>query len=352
MGTYRLWPAVVAGLTCALLPVSVAHADIDQEIQQVQTELAELQRQAAAAAEQVNEATLDWQEAQQAVATKTAEIAASQQTLASQQQLLNQVVSQIYRNGGVDPTLLVLAAERPSNWLATLDTARFLADEQNGALRRTQAAEQQLARDQIALEKAEKKAAKSRDEIIDAKASIDEKLTQSTQLLSELQAEQQRILAEELARQQQQQQEQAQRQQEQQQQQTPQASPEVTALPESVTKPVVEYAIKQVGKAFEQGADGPEAFDSSGLVKASWAQSKVKLPHSVQRQFDATQRVDITSLQPGDIVFLYGTGDHAGIYTGDGYFVHAKSPREGVVYEKLFTNEFMSQFAGAGRPKV
>lgn len=76
------------------------------------------------------------------------------------------------------------------------------------------------------------------------------------------------------------------------------------------------------------------------------------LPHSVKRQFNATERIDITQLQPGDIVFLYGTDQHAGIYTGDGYFVHAKGPREGVVYEKLFTNEYMSQFAGAGRPKV
>ncbi len=321
--------------------MGVAHADIDQQIQQVQTQLAELQRQAAAAAEQVNEATLQWQEAQQAVADKQAEIATTQQSLTAQQQTLNQVVSQIYMNGGIDPTLLVLSAERPSDWLATLDTARIIADAQNGALERTQATEQQLVRDEAELEKAERKAEKAREQIIDAKASIDEKVAASTATLSQLRAEQQRILAEQLAR-----------QQEQQQQQAEEAADEVEQLPESTTKPVVEFAIKQVGKAFKQGADGPDEYDASGLVKASWAQADVKLPHSVQRQFDATERIDITQLQPGDIVFLYGTGDHAGIYTGDGYFVHAKGPREGVVYEKLFTNEFMSQFAGAGRPKV
>lgn len=333
--------AAVAGIACALMPVSVVHADIDQQIQQVQTELAELQRQAAAAAEQVNEATLDWQEAQQAVAEKQAELVATQQSLTSQQASLNQVVSQIYRNGGVDPTLLVLAYDRPSDWLATLDTARIIADAQNGALERTQASEQQLVRDEAALQKAERRAEKARDQIIDAKAAIDERVAESTALLSQLQAEQQRILAEQLARQQQQQQEQAQ-----------QAQDLVAQLPESTTKPVVEFAIKQVGKRFQQGGTGPDTYDSSGLVKAAWAQSDVKLPHSVQRQYDATERIDITQLQPGDIVFLYGTGEHSGIYTGDGYFVHAKGPRDGVVYEKLFTNEFMSQFAGAGRPKV
>jgi cell wall-associated NlpC family hydrolase len=341
MGTYRFRTTVAAGLACALFPWAPATADIDQQIQDVQTQLSQLQQQAAAAAEQVNEATLKWQEAQQAVATKQAELASTQQSLATQQANLNQVVSQIYRNGGIDPTLLMLASDRPSSLLATLDTARIIASTQNGVLERTQATEQQMQRDEIALQKAEKKADKARNDIIDAKAAIDEKVAESTALLSELQAEQQRQLAEELAR-----------QQEQQQQQAETAVEQVTQLPESTTKPVVEYAIKQVGKKFEQGADGPDAFDSSGLVKAAWAQSDVTLPHSVQRQFDKTERIDITALQPGDIVFLYGTGEHAGLYTGDGYFVHAKSPREGVVYENLFTNEYMSQFAGAGRPRI
>lgn len=341
MGTYRLWTAFAAGIACALIPLAPAAADIDQQIQEVQTQLSQLQQQAAAAAEQVNDATLKWQEAQQAVATKQAELASTQQSLSTQQQNLNQVVSQIYRNGGIDPTLLILASDQPSTLLATLDTARIIADSQNGVLERTQATEQQMQRDEVALEKAEKKADKARNEIIDAKAAIDEKVAESTALLSQLQAEQQRLLAEELARQQAEQQKQAEN-----------AVQQVAKLPDSTTKPVVEYAIKQVGKKFEQGADGPDAFDSSGLVKAAWAQSKVKLPHSVQRQYDVTERIDITEIQPGDIVFLYSTGEHAGIYTGDGYFVHAKSPRDGVVYENLFTNEFMSQFAGAGRPKV
>ena len=341
VGPFRLISAVTAGLACAVIPMTAAHADIDQQIQQVQAELSQLQQQAAAAAEQANEATLQWQEAQQAVTAKQAEVAATQQTLSTTQQNLNQVVSQIYRNGGVDPTLLVLASEQPSDWLATLDAARIIATTQNQVLERTQITEQQLVRDQAALEKAEKKADKARNDLLDAKAAIDARVAESTAELSTLQAEQQQQLAAELAQQQQ-----------QQQQQADEAATQVAQLTESTTKQVVEFAIRQVGKKFEQGATGPDAFDASGLVKAAWAESDVTLPHSVKRQFNATERIDITQLQPGDIVFLYGTDQHAGIYTGDGYFVHAKGPREGVVYEKLFTNEYMSQFAGAGRPKV
>lgn len=341
MGPSRLLVALAAGLSCAVVPLAPVQADIDQQVQQAQAELTQLQQQAAAAAEQVNEATLQWQEAQQSVADKQAQIAATQQTLASTQQDLNQVISQIYRSGGVDPTLLALASDQPSNWLATLDAARIIASSQNDVLETTEITSQQLAREEQALEKAERRAERARDDIIDAKAAIDARVADSTAVLSGLQAEQQRQLAEQLAQQQQQQQNQADN-----------AADQVAQLPKSTTKPVVEFAIKQVGKQFEQGAAGPDAFDASGLVKAAWEQAGVELPHSVKRQYADTRRIDITQLQAGDIVFLYATDQHAGIYTGDGYFVHAKSPREGVVYEKLFTNEYMSQFAGAGRPKA
>ncbi len=341
MGTYRFFPALAAaGMSLALI-LTPAQGDVEQDIARVQSELSALQRQASAAAEEANTATLEWQQAQQAVADKQAELVATQQSVTDSQNTLNQVVSQIYRNGGIDPTLLVLASDAPSDWLATLDTARIIAGEQNSALTRTQVAEQQLVRDEAALQKAEKRAERARDELLDAKAAIDARVQESTALLSQLQAEQQRQLAEELAQQQQQQQEQAN-----------DAVDSISELPDSTTKPVVKYAVKQAGKKFEAGATGPDAFDSSGLVKAAWEQAGVELPHSVQGQYDKTERVDVTQLAPGDIVFIYGTDEHVGIYTGDGYFVHAKGPRDGVVYEKLFTNEWMAEFAGAGRPKV
>ena len=144
MGSYRVFPAALAaGVSCALfLNAPAATADIGDDIARVQAELSDLQTQAAAAAEEANDATLDWQEAQQAVIDKQAELAATQQTLAASQNSLNQVVSQIYRTGGVDPSLLVLASsDTASNWLATLDTARILAGQQVAALVRTEAAE-------------------------------------------------------------------------------------------------------------------------------------------------------------------------------------------------------------------
>lgn len=345
MAHRRATSALAAGLAGTLLLFGApAQADIDQEIAQVQAELTDLQQQAAAAAEEVNDATLEWQEAQQAVADKRAELAATQQSLSTQQNDLNALASQIYRNGGVDLTLLILSSEAPTDWMARLDTAEIVADQQNTVLNRTQATEQQLTRDEAELEKAEKQANRARNRILDAKETIDSRVAQSTALLAELRAEQQRLLAEELAREQARQQKEA--------EEARKAIDTAQPLPKSTTKAVVEFAIKQVGKKYEAGATGPDAYDASGLAKAAWRRGGVTLPHSVQRQYDQTQRVDITGLQPGDLVFLYNTDDHVGIYTGDGYFVHAKNPREGVVYEKLFVNKYLSEFAGAGRPEA
>jgi cell wall-associated NlpC family hydrolase len=265
----------------------------------------------------------------------------TQQNLQTSQRALEQVVGQIYRNGGVDPSLLLLAEQTPTNWLVLLDVARIVAGQQNTVLVKTEVAEQQQVRDLAELEKAQRQAGRARDRLLDAKSTIDQRVSESTGLLSRLRAEQQRQLAEQLARQQQRQQEQAQ-----------EAVEVLGELPETTTKPVVEFAIKQVGKPYEVGEAGPDSFDASGLVKAAWAEGGVGLPHSVRRQYEQTQRVDVTELAPGDLVFLYNTSDHVGLYTGDGYFVHAKSPREGVVYEKLFTNEWMAEFAGAGRPRI
>ena len=194
------------------------------------------------------------------------------------------MVSQIYRGGGVDPSLLVLASEaRRTGW--RLWTPRGSSPVSRIPLVRTQVAEQQLVRDQAALEKAERKAEKARNEILDAKATIDARVQQSSALLSQLQAEQQRQLAEELARQQRQQQEQAN-----------EAADTISELPKSTTAGC--EVRHRTGRQALQSRCGRARGATSGLVKAAWEQAGVTLPHSVQRQYDKTKRVDVTSWPP------------------------------------------------------
>ena len=189
-----------------------------------------------------------------------------------------------------------------------------------------------------ALTKAEKRAERARDDILDAKAAIDERVAESTALLSRLQVEQQRQLAEELAR-----------QQEEQLKRADDAVDSVAQLPDSATKPVVKFAIKRAGKAFEAGATGPDAYDASGLVKAAWAgpvsTSHTSVSGSSTRPSVWTSR----SWRPVTSCSCTARASMPGSNTGTGTSC-VKSPRGCGV--KLFTNEFMSEFAGAGRPEL
>ncbi|WDZ86095.1 NlpC/P60 family protein [Micromonospora cathayae] len=83
------------------------------------------------------------------------------------------------------------------------------------------------------------------------------------------------------------------------------------------------FACAQLGKPYVWGAEGPNAFDCSGLTLAAWARAGVRLPHNAAQQRRATARVDRSELRPGDLVFYYSDLHHVGMYVGNGWLVHA-----------------------------
>lgn len=85
---------------------------------------------------------------------------------------------------------------------------------------------------------------------------------------------------------------------------------------------VVQFGYDQVGKPYQWGASGPDAYDCSGLTSAAWQQAGVSLSHQASRQWNETNRVGREDLQPGDLVF-YNDLSHVAIYVGDNQIVHA-----------------------------
>jgi cell wall-associated NlpC family hydrolase len=55
----------------------------------------------------------------------------------------------------------------------------------------------------------------------------------------------------------------------------------------------------------------------------SYAHAGVGLPHSSSGQYAATQRIPVSALQPGDLVFYGSPVHHVGIYIGGGSMIHA-----------------------------
>lgn len=95
--------------------------------------------------------------------------------------------------------------------------------------------------------------------------------------------------------------------------QAPAASPAVDAM---------NVALDQLGDPYVWGAEGPNAFDCSGLVQFSYAQIGIDTPRTTGTLVDFGTPVSSDQLAPGDFIFAYG-GGHMGIYIGDGKYVYA-----------------------------
>lgn len=101
---------------------------------------------------------------------------------------------------------------------------------------------------------------------------------------------------------------------------------------------VVELAKKQVGKRYVYGATGPSAFDCSGLTQYVYKKAANKsLSRTTYSQVNEGKHVSMSHLKKGDLLF-WGSASapyHVGIYVGNGEYVHAATPSQGVRKQAL-----------------
>jgi len=119
-------------------------------------------------------------------------------------------------------------------------------------------------------------------------------------------------------------------------------------ISDAVQAQVVQTALQYLGVPYVWGGESPSGFDCSGLVKYVYAQHGVLLPHASSIQFGMGAPVPPDQLQPGDLVFFYGSTapQHVGMYVGKGKYIEA--PNFGEVV-KISNLSFDSDYAGARR---
>ncbi len=93
----------------------------------------------------------------------------------------------------------------------------------------------------------------------------------------------------------------------------------------------VAAAESKIGSPYSYGSAGPSAFDCSGLVYWSYKQAGKTIPRDSYGQLGGGQAVSYKNAKPGDVLIFNG-GSHAGIYAGNGMFVHSST--EGVPVRK------------------
>ncbi|OIQ74589.1 putative endopeptidase p60 precursor [mine drainage metagenome] len=119
----------------------------------------------------------------------------------------------------------------------------------------------------------------------------------------------------------------------------------------------LDFAKQEVlaGKPYVWGAQGPRSYDCSGLVYAAFHAAGLRAPEwsrlNAALYFVATQRVPLSQLQPGDLVFwsyngTVGSIHHIAIYAGNDMVWEARGTKAGLKFSNMYDTDGLMPFGG------
>jgi cell wall-associated NlpC family hydrolase len=116
----------------------------------------------------------------------------------------------------------------------------------------------------------------------------------------------------------------------------------------SVDTSIIKFATQLVGTPYKWGGTTPNGFDCSGFLKYVFSKKGFTIPRTVSDIWNFG--VDVGKPSVGDLVFFqtYKRGpSHAGIYLGDGKFIHSGS--KGVTISLMSTSYWQQRYLGSKR---
>ncbi|MFN8034118.1 MAG: NlpC/P60 family protein [Mycobacterium sp.] len=334
------------------------------DIEQVQAQVRDLQMQAGAAHEEASKAREELAAVRQKLDSVQARLSRERDELRSTQATLADLARGMYASGGLDPTLQVLLADDPIEFLAQSSVMSQLASSQVAQIRQAQTSRLRLAQTEAEASDQETQARALQQEMAQAEERVTARLDQAQAILANLQQEERDRLARLQA--------------ERRQQQESEARQAAAAAAASASdggsgstgssgssqgssdgagysggsraQAAVQYALSQVGDPYSYSANPPDSWDCSKLTSAAWAQAGVGLTALSYTQWDQTRRVPVSEIQPGDLVFYFGSGaHHVAIYVGNGKMVSASNPSDGVELIDFLGPWYKERFSGVGR---
>jgi cell wall-associated NlpC family hydrolase len=121
---------------------------------------------------------------------------------------------------------------------------------------------------------------------------------------------------------------------------------EKTSRVPSTNSELITNAKQLVGTPYEWGGTTPEGFDCSGFLKYVFENNGMNIPRTVSDIWN--YGISVEQPRVGDLVFFetYKPGpSHAGIYIGNGKFLHSSS--DGVMTSKMNLDYWQSRYLGA-----
>lgn len=301
-------------------------------IAEVQRAISALESSMEVVSERTNRAQVHLDRTRAEVRRVKGRIVAAEAEVRAAQTRVDLLAAEIYRQGSIDPSLAFLAADDPTEFLQRASAVGALTASQAAVLEDHRAAADSLARLRDVAVEREQQAAALYERVVAERGRLSALLNRQEQILAGLREDERRRLeaAEQSAR----------------QAQLAAAGLAMEALgPSAATgadipadqkgQQAVRFALAQVGKAYVWGAEGPDAFDCSGLTMMAWRSAGVRFDHFSGLQYEQTRHVSAERLKPGDLLFFYHVNKHVGMYVGDGKIVHAANSRRGVVMDDL-----------------
>jgi len=123
-----------------------------------------------------------------------------------------------------------------------------------------------------------------------------------------------------------------------------------------INKPTVKYRpskknlakmVKQLqGSPYVWAEEGPNQFDCSGFTYYMYGSMGVEIPRTARAQARVGKRVQPSELEYGDLIFFATSKrsrhkiTHVGMYLGDGWFTHASTVKNEIIYSNLFKSRY------------
>ncbi|MFJ7770686.1 NlpC/P60 family protein [Streptomyces sp. NPDC097107] len=332
--------AVAAGIVLAPVPAAAEPgpgAGGDRPVAELLTDLQRLYREAEKATETYNGTEERLKEQQAEVKRLDAELARTRLSLRDSRGSAGRLARQQYRDSGdLSPYLRLLLARDPRHALDQGHVIGQLARERADTVGRLTGVEKKAdelaGRAREALDEQAALAKRQEEERDDVR----ERLHAVEELLASLTPEELAALAE------------LERSGIAEEQERFMASGALgdDAKPSAEGDRAVRFAVEQLGKPYEWGAEGPASYDCSGLTSVAWDRAGTPIPRTSQEQWARLDHVPLGELRPGDLVVYFPEATHVAMYLGDGMVVQAPRPGAEVKVSPIAANPVL----GAVRP--
>lgn len=128
----------------------------------------------------------------------------------------------------------------------------------------------------------------------------------------------------------------------------PSAEPNRNDSGKSMAINIINTAKQYLSSRYVYGGSSPSGFDCSGFTQYVYKQMGINIPRATTGQASIGKGLSKSELQPGDLLIFSNTykagPSHAGIYIGNGQFVHAANASKGVRTDSINSAYYSSKF--------